>query len=310
MSFFLQTTLQIALITILAGAGFLFWATGGRGDTDEILESSPVHLGLPSAETTVTPGELALVAWNIAYGRGVAGDKSGPWSRRHIVKHLDAIAESIREMNVDVAALQEVDLDSARSHHIHQGRYLAEKLGWAHFACVDTWVQNYIPFPYWPPSRHYGRMRSGQCVLSKFPITRNIRYRLEQPRSNPEWYNLFYLHRAIQHITLDINGREVDLYNVHLEAFDGPNRQDQVKFLLNLVGNPVKPSTIVLGDFNALPPEAKVRFGFADHPGDDYRNDPTLSLVLEREDLMEALRESKGPGLDSHFTFPADTPNW
>jgi len=256
----------------------------------------------------MSPGQLGIATWNIAYGRGVEGDSSGPWSRSHIVQHLDDIADSIAEMKVDIVALQEVDLDSARSHHIHQGRYLAEKLGWSHFACVDTWVQNYIPFPYWPPARHYARMRSGQCVISRFPITRNTRYRLEQPSENPSWYNLFYLHRAIQSVSVEVKGEIIEVFNVHLESFNSKNRQKQIHALLELLGEPKPSGTVLLGDFNALPPEANKLHDFPDAPKDDYRGDPSMSLIFSRSDFSEALRSLHGPGLPAHMTFPADIP--
>ena len=309
MSTYLFATLKLSLLIVCALGAFIMWASGGRGDLRSVMESQASHLGLPSAQSTTKEGLLSVATWNIAYGRGHSGDTSGPWSRSHIVKHLDGIADTISKMELDIIALQEVDFDAARSHHIHQGRYLAEKLGWSHFACVETWVQNYIPFPYWPPQRHYGKIKSGQCVISRFPLSRNIRYRLPQPEENPKWYNLFYLHRAIQQVSVEVLGETFEIFNVHFEAFNKRNRKKHLEFLVHLLGEEKAMGRIVLGDFNALPPEAEKRHAFKDEPKDDYRKDDSMSLMLSRSDFSETFRKLQGKGLIESHTFPAHEPN-
>ena len=124
--------------------------------------------------------DLRVVTFNIGYGRGPAGDASGPWSEEQIRAGLDCIAAQIRETSADLVFLQEVDFESARSHDIDEGRYLLDATALRFSSCVVTWEKNYVPFPYWPPSKHYGAMKSGQCILSHFPIVESTRHRLPQ----------------------------------------------------------------------------------------------------------------------------------
>jgi len=304
----LKKALKVVLVSLCVLVflliAFILWAISGRGDTSEILEGEVRQTPGVEAKALPPADELRILTWNIAYGRGPAGDESGPWTREHIESHLDKIADSIAARGADIAALQEVDLGAARSHGIHQAEYLASRLGWPYFACVVTWQQNYVPYPYWPPSRHYGEMLSGQCVLSRYPLKSNRRIRLPQPEANPFWYNMFYLHRAIQHVVVDVGSRTLPVLNVHLEAFDGPNRQRHMDRLVQEVDDLKDGHMIVLGDFNALPPEEPKRHGFEDEPDADFREDKTMNGMWTRAGFREVLAH-----LDPRpNTFPAETP--
>lgn len=300
--------LLFVLVFVLMAVALFFWASGGDSDDREVApgqvldRSAQVAVKAFPDPAASPPDALTVVAFNIGYGRGPAGDESGPWTREHIVAHLDGIAGQLRTLNADLAFLQEVDLDAARSHHIDQGAYLADKAAFPFVSCVVTWEKNYVPFPYWPPSRHYGAMKSGQCLLSRFPIKSSTRHRLPQPSSNAWWRNRFYLNRALDVVELDLGGRRVHAINVHLEAFDADNRMDQVQRLIGLLPSLEADRLIVAGDFNALPPEATQKKGFVDEPEADFTNDATLSLMRKVQGLSEAVPETTA------FTFPADGP--
>lgn len=289
------------LILVGAFAIFFFWASSGDSDERDIapglLFENP---SAPAAPTSVT--ELRVMSFNIGYGRGPAGDASGPWSEAHIRAQLDGIAAQIRSSASDLAFLQEVDFASARSHDIDQGRYLLEASGLRYASCVITWEKNYVPFPYWPPAKHYGAMKSGQCLLSRFPILASTRHRLPQPDANPWWRNRFYLHRAIDHARLQIAGQPWDVFNVHTEAFDVPNRMEHARRLAALVAAlPDKSRVIVAGDFNAPPPEATQKKGFIDEPDTDFSADGTIAIARGMG-LSQLLTDP------SAVTFPADAP--
>lgn len=293
----------LVVLLVVAFVVFYFWASGGDSDDRAVapglLLDNPAGEPPPSAPTTLT-----VVSFNIGYGRGPAGDESGPWSEEHIRQHLDGIAAQLRDAGADVAFLQEVDLAAARSHDIDQGRYLLERLGWRHGSCVVTWERNYVPFPYWPPSRHYGRMKSGQCVLSRFPVTSTTRHRLPQPEDSPFWRNAFYFHRAVEHVKLEIGKELYDLFNVHLEAFSVDNRMAQGLLLVELVQREAKtPRVIVAGDLNTLPAGASQKKGFIDESQADFTLDTTHDIVLQG---LPTLREAL-PDL-TIFSFPADAP--
>ncbi|PIE18868.1 MAG: hypothetical protein CSA66_03580 [Proteobacteria bacterium] len=304
----LRTLKAIAVfvgLILVAALVFLWWASGGETDGAlvapgeiEVLEAYLPDAPLPPA------ARLDVLTFNVGYGRGPEGDYAGPWTEAHIARHLEGIAAQIATSGADLVALQEVDLGAARSHYIHQGRRLAELLGWPYLSCVRTWENNYVPFPYWPPSRHYGRMVSGQCTLCRYPIARSTRYRLPQPAANPFWRNLFYLNRAIEHAEVTLpGGRTLHVYNVHLEAFDQVNRQRHIERLRELVDDNDSDLVVVLGDFNAPPPEARARDGFPDEPDSDFRGDTTIETARTIRGLSQALPAPEA------FTFPAEAPN-
>lgn len=307
------TIVAVALGLMVVGlAGFLLWAAAGTTNDAAVSPGKVVVLDedVAVAAAKAAPQKLTVMGFNIAYGRGPGGDEDGPWTREHIVRHLDGIADQIRSSGADIAALQEVDLVAHRSRDIDEARYLADKLGWPNYACVITWENNYVPYPCWPPARHYGRMRSGQCVLSRFPILSSTRYRLPQPEGNPFYYNAFYLHRALQHVAVDLGaGRVLDLVNVHLEAFDKDNREKQVATLEDVVGKIESPFRIVVGDFNALPPGTSQKHEFVDEPDADFRGDETMARIFAIPGLTEVLSQSADSADDaSTFTFPAGAP--
>lgn len=300
--------LMVIAVLILVLVALFFWASGGDSDDRDVAPGLVVDRSAQASArvfpdpAATPPDAINVVSFNIGYGRGPAGDESGPWTREHIEKHLDGIAAQLVTLGADLAFLQEVDLDAARSHHIDQGAYLAEKAGFPFSSCVVTWEKNYVPFPYWPPSRHYGAMKSGQCLLSRFPIKSSTRHRLPQPSSNAWWRNRFYLNRALDVVELEVGGRRLHAINVHLEAFDPDNRMDQVQRLIALLPTLEADRLIVAGDFNTLPPEASQKKGFVDEPEADFTNDATLTMMRKVDGLAEIIPEATA------FTFPADAP--
>lgn len=305
--------IALAAAAILGGlfaltSAFLLWAASGFDDTDP-LAVRPERYGGSASERppAAPPARLRVVAWNIAYGRGRQDDAGDLRSADTIRANLAGIARVLRDLHPDVVALQEVDFDSARTHGIDQVAWLAREAGYPWAARVETWTCRYVPYPYWPPSQHYGRMRSGQAVLSRFPIRSNVRRLLPQP-PNPFWYNWFYLHRALQHVELDLGGGVLlDVINVHTEAFHQRNREEQADRIAAYVRTlpPARPR-LLLGDFNAIPPEATLRRGFPDEPETDMTTDRTVATIRSLG-LLEAL-DPDAP-LPDTFTFPADAPN-
>ena len=293
----------LVLGLLVAFVIFFFWASGGDSN-DALVAPGDIVENARGMAPPVDPRTLTVLTFNIGYARGPEGDNAGPWDESVFTTNLEQIARQASDAQADVVFLQEVDLAAARSHDIDESRVLLDKLGWRYATCVTTWEKNYVPFPYWPPSKHYGRMKSGQCVLSKFAITQSTRYRMPKPEANPWWRNKFYLDRAIDHVKLQLGPDEWDLFNVHLEAFDVPNRMEHARFLVDLVNKQGHTDRVVVaGDFNSLPVAAAQKKGFIDEPQADFSADTTQDIVAQGLPNLHEVIPDLGV-----FTFPADAP--
>lgn len=298
--------LLVFLIAVIVG--FLYWAhLPANGHTSFVTNGA----GASSSARS----EIKILTYNIAYGRGREDDITvGPKSEALIKENLDKIAGLLKNTGADIVLLQEVDLASKRTRFIDEAKYLATSAGFPSYACVTTWIKNYIPFPYWPPSWHFGRMKSGQCILSKFPITENERIPLPQRADKPFFYTAFYLNRAIQAANVVIDGENCKIFNVHLEAFDARNRQNQIEILAGLVNNTAAGKIIVGGDFNALPPNATVKNNFPDEPEkewkewNDVRSDRSMEIFTSKVSKLREVFPADFPE-DETFAFPSDEPN-
>ncbi|NOZ86228.1 MAG: hypothetical protein GXP49_08165 [Deltaproteobacteria bacterium] len=307
----LMTAFSVLVLFVI----FVLWASR-PSIGKEISDCPVVSSGSGNDASKSLPSNLKVMTFNIAYGRGPVDDIGDLREKVAIQGFLDKIAFFIRNSGVDLAALQEVDFDSHRTWRINEAEYLAKATGLSNYACVTTWHNRYIPYPYWPPNQHYGRMHSGQCVLSRFPLEHNMRYLLPQPGTNSLLYNLFYLHRAIQQVDVSLGpSGKMRIFNVHLEAFNIENRMLQARMLTKRVASQELPLTLVLGDFNSIPPEAPKKNGFPDEPGADFRGDSTIQIMRNMKGFSEAietfsLKGRTGPSSDiPSLTFPSQAPS-
>ncbi len=240
------------------------------------------------------PSRIRILSYNIQYGVGDTDDFQERREEEKILRNLDGIAALIREGRFDIVLLQEVDFDSSRTHRRDQMRYLARSAGLRYMAPAVTWAKNYVPFPYWPPTLHYGRMLSGQAVLSRFPIRANRVIPLPQPEKNPFYYNDFYLHRQIQHVTLDIGGKTLDVLNIHNEAYGNCNRQRQSAILRDYAKTLDSNAEFIVmaGDFNAVPPESIVE-PFEPDPNTCGPVDDKSIAIIRETGFSEIIPEKK-----------------
>lgn len=281
---------------------FLYWGQSGG------VHSAFIR-GACDRSDLANPADLKIVSYNIAYGRGIKDDKGDLRSARVIEKNLSEIADVISNLDADIVLLQEVDFGSKRTHHIDEAEYIAGRAGFNCYACVTTWVKNYVPYPYWPIGQQYGEMKSGQCVLSKYPIVENRRLPLPPMTSAPFFYRAFYLDRALQQVKIEIGGQNIVVYNVHLEAFDIENREEQAAKAASLIEK--SKYVVIGGDFNALPPDATVKKDFSDNPGGSWRDvtdDKTVEIFNSGLAGFEEAAEADITEPDT-FTYPADFPN-
>jgi endonuclease/exonuclease/phosphatase family metal-dependent hydrolase len=294
------TILAILLFVLfLAFVIFYFWASSGTQPRDKLSEI------ITYTDTPEPPGTqeiFTVMTYNIGYLSGMTNNQ--PVKRpdkAFFDKNMETFFQLLEEIQPDVIGVQEIDIHSQRSHYVNQLETIAEKAGYKYAAKAINWDKRYLPFPYWPPSLHFGRVLSGQAVLSRWPILSTERFVLQKPKSKPFYYNTFYLDRLIQVVKIKIGGRNLVLLNAHLDAFDRENRENQAKRLLKIYHSfkddyPV----LLIGDFNSIPPDAPRKKDFPDEPVTDFRNDRTIQFFLENPGLKAADINT--------FTFPTDSP--
>lgn len=298
--------LGLILLFLFLVAGVV-WMAGGV--------QSPRRFDAPVIETgagrpVVATSTLTVVVWNIAWAYGPGSEGTGSaQDEAHFASNLDRMGHFLAEQKADIVLLQEVDFGATRSHFMDQAERLAQAAQLGYVAPAVSWVANWVPFPYWPPRDHFGRMRSGGAVLSRFPIELNEVTLLDKPQSNPFWYNLFYLFRYVQETKIRVLGAPFRVYNAHLEAFDLENRKAQARAFSRIVEDGPDDLVIVGGDFNTVPPESPRRADFEDEPETDFSEDDTLAVLRSTGRLRDVFAELFEDEPSSFFTFPAADPN-
>lgn len=253
------------------------------------------------------PSVLKILTWNVGffYGEGSEGEGYEAQDASFYSERLVLASEELKKWDADIVFLQEIDFESSRSHFINQATTLARLAGYHFVALAPSWKLNYIPFPYWPVSQQFGAMNSGGAILSKYPLKNHEVYLLNKPSSNPWWYNLFYLHRFIQVAEVEVGNKNFLITNLHLEAFDKNNREEQIRTLVDLHNR--KNIDFIAGDFNMVPDAATQKSKFIN--GDDYENDLSFSLMsesgLDEVIPMDIYEKSE----KDYFTFPSSKPD-
>lgn len=301
--FILAGVLFLSGLALLAWFGYP-WSLGDNKFAGEIIHVEPEGM----VENEEFPSVIKVQTWNLAFllGEGSEGTAYEPRDKKFYEEKLNLLVEEIKKSAPDIICFQEIDFESHRSSDLNQARYVAVKAAYPYVAEVVSWEANYIPFPYWPISSHFGRMKSGGAILSKYPITSHQVHLLQKPLSQPWWYNIFYLHRYFQMVEIELGDKKLKLINLHLEAFDKTDRKSQIQLLTNKIKT--ENVQLVAGDFNMVPPSAAKKGKFLNSE-DDYENDNSYELML-KSGLMEvipdniyALEEAR------YFTFPASRPD-
>ncbi|WP_026135659.1 endonuclease/exonuclease/phosphatase family protein [Nafulsella turpanensis] len=279
-------------------AVFYFWGSNNRFPEDTY--HALLHYG-PVTEAKSAKDTLSVMTYNIGFLSGMDNNLPVPANPGLYADNLKKVLNLFERLQPELVGFQEIDFGSARSFDVNQMDSLAKYGKYAFGMKGVNWDRNYVPFPYWPPSVQYGRMLSGQAILSKFPLMDGQRIVLNKPEAAPFYYNAFYLDRLIQVTKVAIGEKDtLVLMNVHLEAFDKQTREQQAEYLLNeyrkwATNYPV----ILLGDFNSRPPYAS----------EIIEQEETISLFLEEPTLGNAIPEEVYRKAEKEFfTFNSEAP--
>lgn len=209
-------------------------------------------------EKEVTPGEsFSVLTWNIGYG--ALGDNADFFmdggkmvssaSKERVQQNMEGIAGVLKELQPEVIFLQEVDLDSRRSHSINEQSFLEQKLT----GYCDSFAANhkvlYVPYPV-PP---IGKVECGLTTFSQYRVVDAVRVALPCPFHYP--VRIANLKRCVMVSRIPVEGSDkyLVLVNLHLEAYDdGEGKLAQTKMLSDLLQKEVEKGNYVIaaGDFN------------------------------------------------------------
>lgn len=228
---------------------FFFWASSPTLD-----ESSYAQLSKKTCPISIDNDSIySIVTYNIGYLSGMTNNKAVIKPKKMFDNNLEKVLTEFKKVNPDIIAFQEIDYDASRSYNVNQEQEILN-LGYPYSAKGVNWDERYLPFPYWPPSVHFGKVVSGQSIVSKYPLKDYERIILERVSDSPFYRKVFYLDRLLQVVKVVLEDQEVVIMNVHLEAFDKGTREKQLNKVIDLFKQYAKTNpTILLGDFNSDP---------------------------------------------------------
>jgi endonuclease/exonuclease/phosphatase family metal-dependent hydrolase len=195
---------------------------------------------------------MRLATFNILHGRSVHDG----------VVHQDRLVDSIKQLDADVLALQEVDLDQDRSGKADLTAVAAEAMGAVSHRFVAA--ISGTPGATWMAAtgdEQPGTSAYGIALLSRFPanawqVLRLPRIPMRFPMYLPGPRKVMVVHeepRAAMAACLDTPLGPFTVANTHLSFVPGWNRVQLRHFIRDLRGYPGP--RVLMGDLNMAPPK-------------------------------------------------------
>ncbi|MCB0279374.1 MAG: endonuclease/exonuclease/phosphatase family protein [Calditrichaeota bacterium] len=300
--FFRIVAIAISIILSLVIL-FYFWA--GSSQYSESDYSQIVDYKKPVITSTDT---LTLISYNIGYLSAMYNNRATQIPESAFTENLSNAIDSLSAYQPDIIAFQEIDFHSNRSYYVNQMDEIAKALNFPNGAMAVNWDKRYLPFPYWPPSVHYGEMLSGQAVLSRFKLINNERFILKSVEDRPFWYRHFYLDRLLQISKLKVNAKDILIANVHLEAFQLNTRVAQARQIVEKLKPYRDQALILIGDFNAISQKQLHSGEYPKEIVDSYRDDDTIDYIKSELSFSEAVPDSV-TDLAIQFSFSSEKPH-
>ncbi|NEP87836.1 MAG: hypothetical protein F6K18_13975 [Okeania sp. SIO2C2] len=209
-------TIALALIIALPFPLYVTWFNIRHNRPQaKIVENAPVDIAsypVPQEQETLT-----VMTYNMGYASGpIQKSLNDPHPQKFFLDNLNQIVQLVKEQQVDILLLQEVDFNSQRTYYLNQLTYLQEQLGWNYVAQIDTW-KKFVPF------MGIGKMHSGGAILSKYPITshsyRTFTFKPTLPNKLVNFiYFPFVWENPVQHVTVEYQNTPIHIFNVHIEV--------------------------------------------------------------------------------------------
>ena len=245
--------LLLAVVVLVAAfLGFLTVTEYRPEDREEM-----VLCGAKETSSVSVGDELKVLSWNIGYG--ALGDNADFFmdggemvttaSEARVHKNLKGITDTIKEVDPDVALLQEVDSDSSRSYHVDETDVMSDlfaddmEVESLYHACP------FVPYPL-PPLKE---VHMNLMTLSRFGIDNATRVQLPVPFSWPLRTANLKRCLLVTRTPLKDSDKELVFVDLHLEAYDsGEGKEAQTKMLLDVLKTEADKGNYVIaaGDFN------------------------------------------------------------
>ena len=227
-----------------------------------------IEIGNPGSaapDESTSQSRLVLASYNVRYAVGSHLIPSGllrkvginlPRPRpdavgRNIKTAARVFSDDVLLPRPDILALQEADKETGRAGGQHVAAKLAEEMG-VHFVHVGAGIPRGIA----PEQREWWLNfeeqialhdpgDTGVALLSRVPLD-------DITRIDLPWHRCAWRPRLAMAATIELAGRQVRLFNVHVDPHGAlDNQHQQVEALLEHAGQYEGPSLIV-GDFNTL----------------------------------------------------------
>lgn len=234
--------------------------------------------------------ELRVGCYNIAHGRGGRlGTKS--WEGGDRATKIDRVREigrMLKDAQMDIVVLNEVDFSSFWSGHFDQAKVIAQEAGYSYLAEQRN-ADIAIPFC---------SVRFGNAILSRYPIseTRFIKFpnssRIQELFGGDTKYGLL--------CTVDLPGGDsIRVFAVHLTVHSEALRAESARIILRIQDESDIP-LLAMGDFNST---------LSGYPGAhiDRSGDNAIDLLFASELFTTFPMET--PLEPKEFTFPSEKPD-
>lgn len=300
MKLFLKLLGLLVGVPTVATVLFFFWASAGTADKQTYADTFEYDAPSASQQDSYT-----IVSYNIGYLSGLANNTTERPDEAFFKANQQRAIVALQSVEPDILGLQEVDISAKRSYDVNQVEALATGLGMGAGAIAVNWDKNYLPFPYWPPAAHFGKILSGQAILSRYPIEKNRRIVLERVAKN-FFYKAFYLDRLAQVAEVTLGEQTLIVISIHLEAFVEETRVNQTRFVRSLSEEYAQNyPVIVLGDFNS----ALNRGTFITAAGEELgERQFSIREMLASEVFAAATPQAAWSGKNA--TFPSNAPEY
>ena len=304
MKMFVKGLFVLLGVPTIAIALFYIWASSSTAEAQKYADIIDDDAQLQQ----VAKDSYTLVTYNIGYLSGLTNNTATRPEQAFFEANQQRAIAALSAVNPDFVAFQEIDFDAKRSYGVNQAATIAKALDNMAYAIAINWDKTYLPFPYWPPSAHFGKILSGQATLSRYPIQENTRTVLQKVAGNNFIYNAFYLDRLLQVTKIDIEGQTLVVMSTHLEAFDEETRIAQTQFVRSAAEDYAKTYPVLLvGDFNS----ALNRDNFVTATGEE-KGEELFSIreMMASQSFAAAVSPSEWPSEASakNATFPSDQP--